>query len=395
MADNVVLYVMLVAALAIGFLLGRRELRRRDGSRNGGASGALSRSVPASFLQLVDDQHNLDVDAFVETMVTRSDGVDARLALGALVRRRGEVDKAIRIHQGVLARPVLSEAERSQTELELARDYMAAGLLGRAENLLLELSRRSTPERPMAQRALLQIYQRERDWRRAVEVGGEIARQDRGVKAQLAHFQCELAEIAVERGDLRLARRELARAGDFDSSCARVSLTAARVEMAAGHFRDARRLLERAVSQDPDCVPLAAAAYRDASPDPKDAAALIAFLRRCLELGPHLEVVEALATHMEATEDGTTASRFVVEQLLRNPTLGGFVTLLEHLDRNGQPLAPEQLALVHRFSRSLLERQPVYRCRSCGFPSRTLMWQCPSCHEWGACKPIAAGERTA
>jgi lipopolysaccharide biosynthesis regulator YciM len=346
-----------------------------------------------SFYQLVNEHQNLDIDAFVETMVTHNDGIDTRLALGSLVRRRGEVDKAIRIHQSLLARPVLTPAQRSQAELELGRDYMAAGLLDRAENLMLELSHRKGPGRLIALRALLEIYQREREWRRAVEVGREIARRDRSVRTQLAHFQCELAEIAQQQGDLRLAREELARGADFDPRCARVSLTAAQVELAAKRYRDVRRLLERAVSQDPDCVPLALAAYREACRSMDHQDGYVAFLQRCLKLGPYLAVVEELALHWEQADGAAAASEFVMEQLLRNPTLGGFVALLEHLDRDGQPLDPGQLALVHRFSKSLLNREPVYRCRNCGFPSHSLMWQCPSCHEWGSCKPIIRAEQ--
>jgi lipopolysaccharide biosynthesis regulator YciM len=388
MTDNFTLYLMLVAALAIGFLLGRQEWRRRRETAGKPASSYLS-----AFDQLVNDRQTLDIDVFVETVVSRNDSVETRLALGALVRRRGEVDKAIRIHQGLLARPVLTQEQRSQTELELARDYMAAGLLGRAENLLLELARRGGLERPTAQRALLEIYQREREWRQAVAVGQEIARQDRSVRTQLAHFQCELAEVALEQGDLRLARQELAKGSHFDAGCARVSLTAARVELAGRRYRDARRLLERAVSLDADCVPLVVEPYAQACRGMDDEAGYVAFLRHCLRLGPYLAAVQELAVHLERTSDTTTASEFVMEQLLRNPTLGGFVALLEHLDRDGQALAPEQLALVHRFSKSLLSRQPVYRCRNCGFPSRSLMWQCPSCHEWGTCKPISRNEQ--
>jgi lipopolysaccharide biosynthesis regulator YciM len=387
MTDNFTLYLMLVAALAIGFLLGRRELRRRRTSERG-VGGYL-----ASFQQLVGERHNLDLDAFVEALVGRDDGIETRLALGALVRRRGEVDKAIRIHQGLLARPALTPAERSQTELELARDYMAAGLLDRAENLLLELSQRKGPQRVTAQRALLEIYQREREWRRAVDVGRELVRQDRTVRTPLAHFHCELAQVALEQGDLRLARQELARGADFDPGCARVSLIGAQVELIAKRYRDVRRLLERAVMQDPDCVPLAVAPYRTACGGLDDQPGYVAFLEQCLNLGPYLAVVEELALHLERSGDPATASEFVMEQLLRNPTLGGFVALLEHLDRDGRPLAPEQLALVHRFSQSLLNKQPVYRCRECGFPSHSLMWQCPSCHGWGTCKPIVRIEQ--
>ncbi|HEX7034730.1 MAG TPA: hypothetical protein VF210_03100 [Pseudomonadales bacterium] len=387
MPDNLLLYLLLVAALGIGFLLGRRDWRRSRGGR--GAAAYLG-----SIDQLLSERHSVDVDALVEAVVSQNDSVETRQALGALVRRRGEVDKAIRIHQSLLARPGLTAAERARTELELARDYMAAGLLDRAENLLLELSRGSGPERRSAERALLEIYQREREWRQAVEVGREIARYDKSVRGPLAHYQCELAEAALARGELRQARQELVRATQFDSRCVRVSLTGARVELAAERWREARRLVERALAQDPDCVPLAVDLYAEACRRMGDDAGYRDFLHRCLRLGPYLPAVQELALHLEHTADAATASEFLMEQLLRNPTLGGFVALLDYLDRDGRSLEAEQLALVRRFSESLLSRQPVYRCRNCGFPSQALMWQCPSCHEWGACKPIVRLEQT-
>jgi lipopolysaccharide biosynthesis regulator YciM len=382
MPDNFTLYLMLVAALAIGYLLGRRE-RKRGAAPERNAEQYFNALHP-----LITDHREFDTDQFVEALMAGEHGVDTRLALGALVRRRGEVDKAIRIHQGLLARPDLTPAQRSQTELALARDYMAAGLLGRAENLLLELTRRNGPERPTAQRALLEIYQREREWQRAVEVGREIARQDRSVNAKLAHFQCELAEQALALHDLRLARQALARGADFDSGCARVSLIGARVELEAGRPRDARRLLRRAVTQDPDRIPLAVAPYRDACQVMDDQAGFATFLEGCLQHGAYLPVVEAMAEHLNGSTGAAAAADFVMEQLLRNPNLGGFVTLLEHFRKDDRPLTAEHLDMVRRFSSSLLARQPVHRCRNCGFSSRTLMWQCPSCHEWGVCKPI-------
>ncbi len=383
MFDNFTLYLLLLAALGIGFLLGRRK---RDGA-------AAPRRHPAEryfagFNQLVDEQRDLDLDSFVESLVPDDEGVETRLVLGSLVRRRGEVDKAIRMHQTLLARPTLSPAERSRIELELARDYMAAGLLGRAENLLLELAGRNGPERDTARRALLEIYQREREWRQAVEIGVQIARDDRTVNARLAHFQCELAGEALARGDLPLARRELERGAEFEAGCARISLVGAELELAAGRHDAARSLLRRAVGQDPDCVPLAVGPYRAASEALDDHAGYVAFLQRCLADGAFLPVVRELADHLEKTAGSGAASDFVIEQLMRNPTLGGFVALLEHLDRDGMPLDREQLALVRQFSQSLLDRQAAYRCRNCGFSSHGLMWQCPSCHEWGSAKPI-------
>ena len=146
MPDNLALYVLLVLALGIGFLLGRRERSKK--MRN---APVVAQDYFRGLNHLLNERHDLAIDTFVEAMAVDSDTVDTHLALGSLVRRRGEVDQAIRIHQNLLARPVLSSVHRAQTELELARDYLAAGLLGRAENLLLELSKKNAGERQVAQ----------------------------------------------------------------------------------------------------------------------------------------------------------------------------------------------------------------------------------------------------
>lgn len=383
MPDDVTVYLLLVVALAIGYLLGRHE----PGRRRNGMDGSGERYLP-SLHQIVNDQRGLDMEEYVESLVAHDDPVETRLALGALVRRRGEMDRAIRVHQGLLARTGLDADQRSRIELELARDYLAAGLLGRAEKLLLDLAGRDGPERVTAQRGLLEIYQREREWQQAVEVGRTLARHDHTMHARLAHFQCELAECALAEGDLRQARQALALGREFDAGCARLSLIGARVELEAGYPQDACRALRRAVTQDADCVPLAVPLYRRAADALDDEDGFVGFLDTCLEHGAYLPAVEARAGLIEAERGAAAATQFLMDQLLRNPSLGGFVSLLEHLDRDGQPLGPEQLAQVRRFSESLLRRQAVHRCGNCGFSSHSLMWQCPSCREWGSCRPI-------
>lgn len=388
MPDNLALYVLLVLALGIGFLLGRRERLRKTRSPR-----TVAQEYVRGLNHLLNERQDLAIEAFVESMAVDNDTVDTHLALGSLVRRRGEVDKAIRIHQNLLARPVLSSDHRVQAELELARDYLTAGLLGRAENLLLELARRHSGERQVAQAMLLEIYQRERDWLRAVEVGRELARSDRSVRTPLAHFQCELAEVALAESDLRAARAHLATGAEFDADCARVSLVGAKVAFAARRYRDVKRLLRKARAQDPALAGETLELFQAACDELGDATGFVDYLHECLQSAPLLEVVAALAEYVERDEGAAAARAFVLEQLLRNPTLGGFVTLLEHLDRNGEALPADQVALVRRFSQSLLDKQPGYRCNNCGFSGHTLIWQCPSCKTWGNIKPIIRYDR--
>ena len=387
MPDNLALYVLFVVALGIGFLLGRRERRKKPRDL-----GMVAEDYFRGLNHLLNERHDLAIDTFVESMAVDNNTVDTHLALGSLVRRRGEVDKAIRIHQNLLARPVLSTNHRNQTELELARDYLVAGLLGRAENLLLELSAKNGAEKQIARELLLEIYQREREWDKAVQIGWELAKQDRSVRNQLAHFQCELAELTLQMGDLRGARAHLSRGNEFDSQCARLSLIGAEIEYASKRYREVRRLLRKACQQDPTLAQESLDLFRQASLELDDEAGYVAFLRECLESTPILSVVEALGEYIVGEQGEEEARNLVVEQLLRNPSLGGFVTLLEHLERAGEALPAEQLALVLRFSQSLLHRQPNYRCKNCGFSGKTLMWQCPSCRSWGTIKPIVRDE---
>ena len=388
MPENLALYILLVAALGIGFLLGRRERRRKP--RN---SGMVAEDYFRGLNHLLNERHDLAIDTFVEAMVVDNDTVDTHLALGSLVRRRGEVDKAIRIHQNLLARPALSNNHRTQTELELARDYLVAGLLGRAEKLLLELARKNGSDKTVARELLLEIYQRESDWDQAVAVGRELARQDRSVRAQLAHFQCELAELALERGDLRGARAELAKGTDFDSACARINLVGAKVEFEAKRYKEVKRLLRKARSQDAALAVEFLGLYRAASNELDDEDGYVSYLNECLLSTPHLEVIEELLRYVERGRGAQAAREFVIEQLFKRPSLGGFVTLLKHLDREGATMPGEQLKLVRRFSQSLLRKQSSYRCNNCGFGGHTLMWQCPSCRTWGSIKPILYDER--
>lgn len=383
MPDNLTLYVLLVIALGVGFALGRRERRRSP--RN---LGMVARDYLDGLNHLLNERHDEAIDTFVERMSVDNDTVDTHLALGSLVRRRGEVDKAIRIHQNLLARPVLSNQHRQQTELELARDYLVAGLLDRAESLLLELVGRSGAERQTAQELLVEVYQREKEWDQAVAIGRELLRVDRTVRPKLAHFQCEIAQQAMEAGDLRGAREALGKATDFDNRCARAYLLRAGVELEAGRYRDVRRLLRKACQFDPELVQETLAMFRTASLELNDEAGYISFLQEMVAQAPVLPVVEALSSHLEREAGAATARDFIIEQLLKNPTLAGFVALLRHLDVQGEPLQAEQLALVRRFSEALQKKQSSYRCNHCGFGSHSLMWQCPSCRSWDSVKPV-------
>lgn len=382
MPENLVLYGLLVLAIAVGYLLGRRERKRLRQDLGLGVEDYIQ-----GLNHLLNERHDLAIDTFVERMAVDGDTVDTHLALGALVRRRGETDKAIGIHQNLLARPELSARQRQQCELELARDYLAAGLLDRAENLLLELSGKNSVHEQIAQELLLEIYQQEKDWPKAVEVGRGLAREDRKLRPRVAHFECELAQQMIDDQDLRSARGVLNRAARLDSRCARVPLLMAQIDMLEQRHKDACRALRKACELDHGLFVPSLSLFEQACRALGNDKQYLAFLREGLESSCDMAAIDRLAGEVERSDGVAAAIEFRCHELEHKPSLARCVSLLEALEKHHQALQQHQLQPVLALARSLLERQSAYRCNQCGFGSSTLMWQCPSCRQWSVLKP--------
>lgn len=374
------LFVLLFAAIAIGFFLGRRG---RAPARPGAARGDYMRGLN----YLLSEQADGAIDAFVTALDVNDDTVDTHLALGALVRRRGEVDKAIRVHQNLLARPRLSPRFRAQAELELARDYLAAGLLGRAESLLKELAGRGGELREQALEYLLEIYQRERDWEEAIAIAREMASHGEvDIRRTLAHYLCELADRARDNGDVRGARRDLEQALDWDGRCVRASLMLGELESGQGRWKDAIRVLRRIQDQDPRFMSEALGTLTEAHAELGTERDLVRFLERCVEQVPSTALAVQLADRIAERSGEDAAQGFLAGVLERNPTVRGFNALLaRHADGVGGLEAP--LARLKSFTDAMIADAPGYECESCGLVGGVLHWQCPGCKSWGTTVP--------
>lgn len=413
--NSLLLLALLVVAIGIGFFLGRRE---RSARQSPAARGDYMRGLN----YLLSEQADVAVDAFIESLDVNDDTVDTHLALGALVRRRGEVDKAIRVHQNLLARPRLSPRFRARAELELARDYLAAGLLGRAESLLKELAGRGGELRESALEYLLEIYQRERDWEQAIAIAREmVARGETGIRRTLAHYLCELADRAWEAGDLRTTREQLDQALGQDDRCVRASLMLGRLESEQGRWKDAIRALRHVQEQDARFLPEALPGLVEAHAELGTERDLVRFLERCVELAPSASVAAHLADRIAARSGERSAIAFLTGTLVQRPNarglslllgrqLGTMVSGVASADEPGRASAvipgpgaaavPDQEAFVaalvalREFSDALIADAPTHECESCGFSGRVLHWQCPSCKSWGSTVPARglAGE---
>jgi lipopolysaccharide assembly protein B len=378
------LWLLLPVAAASGWIAARRSVARPRDCRPGERSPAYFRGL--NFL--LNEQPDKAIDVFVQMLEVDSETFETHLALGSLFRRRGEVERAIRIHQNLIARPTLSREERAQALLELGQDYMRAGLFDRAENLFVEL--RDTKLFPeQALQNLRVIYQQEKDWERCLEVAEaleSVTREPLGLER--AHYYCELAEQACAAQDSARAEALLKKAQAASRDLVRVTWLQAEIEMGRGDYRSAVRLFQRVAGQDSELfgevLPQMAECYQRLG-QRKD---LFAYLEGLLAKRSDTAVLLALTDLVQEDAGDAQALRYVAEHLGPRPSLAGLLRMIRLAENSPQATAPELLPILRTVAQRLVEGRHAYQCGKCGFAAKTLHWQCPGCRSWSSIKPV-------
>ncbi|WP_426416603.1 lipopolysaccharide assembly protein LapB [Aestuariirhabdus sp. LZHN29] len=382
------LLLLLLAAIAIGYALGRidRERKRRKQAEN------LSQEYFVGLNFLLNDQPDEAIETFIRALDITSDSAETfetRITLGRLYGRRGETERAIQVHQGLLAKPSLSYQQSLRVQLELARDYLSAGLLDRAEALLRDISKAENNIRFDALALLLDIYQQEKEWQRAIDVARRLlGKGEAYYRNRMAHFYCELAQQSLDRREYHDARDKLREALDTDRDSVRASLLMGGMEYDQANYRAANKSLQRIAQQDPEFVsesiPLLVKVDRKLG----RFQSINGYLTRCLKEHPSTAVMLALAEGIHRSQGNDRAGRFIINQLVRRPSLKGLYGLIDlHLEQL-EGSSRENLSLLANLVARVIASKPVYRCGQCGFSGKELHWQCPSCKEWGTVKPI-------
>ncbi len=389
---DVLLLTLLLAAVAIGWWLGRRE---RRASRDPAPPNGPGRDYFVGLNYLLNDQQDRAIETFVAALEVNSETIDTHITLGNLFRARGEADRAVKIHQNLLARPTLTASQGIRVQLELSRDFLSLGLLDRAERLLRGLVRdcQEDESRLAAKRLLVDLLEREGEWQQALEVAQpQLIRHSDEMRRAAAHWLCQLAE--EERFDVSpgLARRHLRQALNTDPRCVRANLLLAGLEHDTGHYRQEIRLLARIPDQDPAFTPTLleplATAYRLLD----DEEGLVRHLHELLEGTPYTSVIIMLAETLRHREGLPAAIDLVSEQLGRQSSLGALDYLIDLYRQDGRGESLERLELLQQHTRSLLMALPRHRCQRCGHAGEPLHWQCPRCRSWGTTKPITGIE---
>lgn len=378
------LAALLPIAVVAGWYAGRLGGQRQGGQK----VNRLSSSYFRGLNYLLNEQPDKAIEVFLKIAELDSESVETHFALGSLFRRRGEVDRAIRLHQTLVSKASLSDEEKTRAVLELGEDYMRAGLLDRAETLFEDMVSIGASA-PAALRHLIAIYQAERDWDKAIEHASAYEKATSEPMGKLiANFYCELAEDAWRRGESDRAREHLASAHASDLSSVRVGIIEGRMHISEGNDQAAVRVLERVARLDPDYLPEMIEPLMSAYGRRDDLRRGRAFLSELVEHHPGTTALLALTRLIDQQDGRRAAIDFLISQLRRRPSVRGQGALLELGLADASPQEREMMTVLKQLTDQLLSSTPTFRCSRCGFGARAHHWQCPSCKSWGTVKPI-------
>ena len=352
--------------------------------------------LPNSYFQglnfLLNEQQDKAIEAFIEVVKVDPQTVELHFALGSLFRRRGEVDRALRMHHNLVDRADLDDDKRQHAIFELAQDYLKAGILDRAESLFSELE--NTTYARQSLEFLLELFQKEHDWFKAIAVAKRLAQvSGESYNRQAAFFYCEMASEENEAGNFASAREHLQQALRVDQNSVRATIMLGDMLASEGRHADAIDTWKSIESQDAQYLPLVAERMLNSYRSLDHEADGIAQLREYLSKYHSLDMMNVVFTGVLKSEGSSAAYQLVRDELKRNPTLLGLDKLLEArlLEMPGEMRADVELVkdLVHKRTRNLA----TYRCANCGFKARQFYWHCPACQAWGSYSP-RRGEET-
>lgn len=360
-------------AFVLGWLASRLDLRQLR---------IENKQAPKAYFKglnfLLNEQQDQAIDAFIEAVQNDPDTSELHFALGNLFRRRGEYERAVRVHEHLLSRGDLSVADRQRAQHALALDYLKAGLLDRAEAALLKLE--GTPFEAQARLALLANYERSRDWTHAAQIAQKLEYSNQGsFHGRLAHYLCEQSAAHLARKESEQARSLLQQAIATAPAAPRPRIDLARLLGGQDKSDEAYKALAQSLESSPTAIPLIAGPLAEFAIASGHSLEALELLKTNYELVPSLDVLDAIVA-LEATVKGPspTARDWYVRHLEREPSLVAAAKWIA-----GEKLEHEQFhPQVQRALDHAVKPLTRYRCAACGFEARQHFWQCPGCQAW-------------
>ena len=374
------LFLLLAAA---GWAMGRFGERDEDD-----APPPLNVDYLKGLNFLLNEQTDQALEHFLKMVRVDDKTIETHFALGSLFRRRGEVDRAIRIHQNIIARPDLAAEQRDQALFSLSKDYLAAGLLDRAEKMFSRLAEGSRYQ-VQALESLCNIYEQERDWKKAIDAGQRLeVLGGRSLALQIAPYYCELAEAAAGKGDYASARQYVKNAQAGRPRTMRGALTRAHIARDTDDVKTALKLYHRIIDENTyliaEALPEIVAIYtREDEVEELERA-----LKALLDKHPERASLVAYTAIVNDIGGIPVIDNCVENYMLNEPTLAEFVDV-QQLTSEDKSSHESAFARVRGALSKLASSTPRYQCQECGFSSQRLLWQCPSCRNWETQRPAS------
>ncbi len=377
--------MLLPAAAFSGWWIARRNYVVKEPNK----SNHLSREYVVGLNYLLNEQPDKAVDVFIKLLEVDSETVETHLALGSLFRRRGEVDRAIRIHQNLIARPQLRVMQRKEALMALAEDYMSAGVFDRAERIFIEVVEMGGTPDASSLRGLVAIYQREKAWEKALDILKKLELvTGNSMSAEAAHYYCEMAEKALAEGAEDKAYTLVKQALLVDKQSVRSSLKLAEIEMKQARYKPAIRALKRVLVQDAAFFSEVINPLLKACTELNTMDECISYLESVLPDHPCSSVIFAIGEYLREEKSLDMAIDFVSVQLSRHPSIRGLNHLIQWHLESTHGIVRDKLKMLYDITSKFVENKPIYRCGHCGYAGKLLHWLCPSCKQWGRTKPI-------
>ncbi len=380
------LLLLLPVAAASGWYAARRHYVRKYLVEH---SQSLRKAYCRGLNYLLSEKTDKAIEAFADLLTHDFETIETHIALGNLFRRRGEIENAIEIHENLIARDDLNAQQHDSAQFELGLDYLRAGLFDRAESIFQNLSDHEGSRKGALQQ-LLDIYQHEKDWLKAMDCARQLRSLGKVQRGEtVAQFLCELAEETLCADCDGAARQWLEEALREDPRCARASLLMAKLHMREGRFEDAWQALKRVESQNPALIPeiiepLCVCHDRMAG-RPGELIGYLGYLYECYGLE---SAALALAARIRAEQGQARAVEHVQRVLDSRPTLKSLQAMTGLLLEDGAETQREALVRMDRALERLASNAPRYTCAHCGFSGGELHWRCPSCRHWESTKPL-------
>ena len=366
------LVIVILPWVALSFwYLGSRHRKIRHIRR-------LSRYYLSGLNYLLNDEPDKGIEIFIKKLDVTPDTIATHLAFGNVFRRQGEVDRAIRIHQNLIEHPEVNLQHRRQALLALAKDYLSAGILDRAEQLLLDVVDQE-PNCVLALEDLLDIYQQEHNWHAAIRYAKRVHCYKRPANDRIAHYYCELANVAIQEKHLTQATWYLKQAIRADATCIRVQLMQAECAVKMTDYQRALHYYQQVMKIDNDLIAIALPGMRYCYKQLQQLDAWQQLLLYWLKRTAYASVILHCVQYLHESGLEQQAQQLLIQRLRQQPTIAGLSLWLELSPPGDYKQSLAELAVLLK---QLNSEQTIYRCANCGYKGNVLHWLCPSCKTW-------------